>query len=207
MPFKAKYITQARPVWPLTMQRASRIYNTIGRAIRKPNAAHKTDILKMLLTIGDDLEVNYASISANQSCFDTWIMSQIASLRSVPFCWMDADGNTFSRLSFGAAQKFVNLLVKDWWAVSPHATAARSSVLHGVMDQIVYTSTSRYCGVLPSLVNSKGLYRSYVYHLTADDYVTYLGHLDIVANRLQSGLHLPRAPHRIEIEQLLWGWI
>jgi len=207
MPLKATYISQARPVWPLTMERVARIYNTIGRAIHKPNASQKADLLKMLLAIGYDLDANFLAITANQGCFAAWVMRQIASLQPLPFCLTDSAGNALSRLPFGAAQKFVNLIVKDWWAVSPHATAARSAVLHGMLDQIVYTATSRYCAVLPSLLNRKGVCRSYVYHLTAADYVTYQGHLDIVANRLSAGLHLPRTPHRIEIEQLLWGWI
>jgi hypothetical protein len=207
MPFKAKYVALANPVWPMSPQRASRIYKTIGRAIQAPNALQKHALLQALVLTAQDLELNYATVTATQAAFNAWINQQVNRLQAMPFTWTQAGGTPHSKLSLGAAQKFVNLVVKDWWALSPYATPARTAFLHGPLDQLVYRATSHYRGTLPSLINSKGMYRSYVYYLTPNDYATYQNQLLDLGGALSSLVGVPAGLSRIETEQLIWGWV
>ena len=73
MPFKTKYISAANPVWPMTLQRASAIYKTVGRAIRDANPAEKEILLEGLVEAANDLDRNCVAITANQTKYDEWI--------------------------------------------------------------------------------------------------------------------------------------
>ena len=209
MPYRLQYTALARPVWPPNPARMNRIYATIARAIRGPNPAQKATLLNSIATELINFDTNYVTHLATQATYDAWHSAAVGRITGIPFSWADAGGTAHTTLSFGAAQKFLNLGMKDWWAVSPNGTHPGTPVdrLHGPLDQIVYTCTSRFCGTLPSLHGPRGILRSYVAYLTAPDYQTYQNHLFSLGTRISAGLHLPRSLYRIEIEQLLWGWI
>lgn len=209
MPFRARYIALARPAWPPNSNRMNRIYATIARALRRPNPVHKAALLKAIA--GETIAFDGACRMhlATQGAYDAWHAGAIARIMALPYDWTDAAGKVHHTLPFGAAQKFLNLCLKDWWALAPNGIKYASLVdrLHGPLDQIVYECTSRFVGKLPSLTGAHGLTRSYVTYLTSADYRSYQGHLNAVATRLAAGLSLPRTPYRIEVEQLLWGWL
>jgi len=209
MPYRKQYITLATPAWPPNPQRMNSIYATIARAIHAPDHAQKTILLKAISHELVSFDLNCAAYLATQGDFDAWHSGAVAKITAIPFTWADAAGEVHATLSFGAAQKLLNLGLKDWWAIAPNGVNPGNLVdrLHGPLDQVVYACTSRFVGRLPSLHGPTGVIKLYVAYLSPADYLIYQGHLDIVAKRFSAGLHLSRAPHRIEIEQLLWGWI
>ena len=209
MPFRTRYIALAGPAWPPTPERLNVIYSTIARAIRRPNVAQKAHVLQVLHQELLAFDAHYATHTSTQFAFDTWHAHAIGALVTVPFNWNDALGGHRTTLSLGAAQKFLNLGVKDWWAVAPNGTNPITHVehLHGPLDQLVYACTARFQGRLPSLSTAKGMLRSYVYFLTAADYHTYQCHLADLGRQLAAALALPAPLIKIEVEQLLWGWV
>jgi hypothetical protein len=54
---------------------------------------------------------------------------------------------------------------------------------------------------------ANGAIRSYVYFLTLPDYLTYQSHLASMAASLNAALKPPNPVCRIDVEQLLWGWV
>lgn len=209
MPYRAQYSALARPAWPPTPARMKRIYATIARAIHGPNHVQKTALLNAIAIEVVNFDAGYPMHLATQAAYDAWHNAAIARITGLPFTWTDAAGGVHVTLSFGAAQKFLNLVLKDWWAIAPNGINPATLVdrLHGPLDQIVYACTSRFVAELPSLHGPHGTLRSYVKYLTPADYLAYQVHLNQVAIRLSAGLYLPRTPYKIEIEQLLWGWI
>ena len=209
MPYRTQYIALTDPAWPPTPTRMNGIYAMVARAIHAPNHTHKNALLNVVTTELIAFDGGCAAILATQATFDTWHCGAIAKITAIPFTWTDAAGGHHGTLSFGAAQKILNLGLKDWWAIAPNGINQNTQVdrLHGPLDQIVYAFTSRFVGAIPSLHGPAGAIKSYVTYLTPTDYHIYQNHLNIVAGHLSAGLHLPRAPYRIEIEQLLWGWI
>jgi hypothetical protein len=209
MPYRKQYIALTVPAWPPNEGRMKMIYATIARPLRNPDPALKGNLLTAIQAELTAFDANYAVILFTQATFNDWFTSTAGRIMTIPFTWTDASGGTHYTLPFGAAQKFLNLSLKDWWALSPNGTNPATLVdrLHGALDQIVYSCTSRYCHRLPSLQGPNGIDRSYVYNLTPADYLAYQGHLDAISVRLTTGLHLPGCPNRVEIEQLLWGWL
>lgn len=209
MPFRTRYIALAGPAWPPNGNRASVIYSTIARAIRAPNPAQKVNVLNTLQVLVVNFDATYHHHLESQANFNTWHSQTVGALMAIPFTWRDASGTAHTSLTFGAAQKFLNLAVKDWWALSLNGThhETRVEYLHGPLDSIVYTCTSRFRGPLASLHNPNGTLRSYVYFLTVNDYQTYQNHLSDIANHLTGALGLGNSIRRIEVEQLLWGWV
>lgn len=209
MPFRTQYIALANPSWPPTQARLNTIYSTIARPIRNPNAADKAVVLRVLNQELLAFDINYAVHTATQVAFDNWHARTIGALMAVPFNWSDAMGGHHTTLTLGAAQKFLNLGLKDWWALSPNGTnpTTVTTVLHGTLDKIVYGCTSRFCGPLPSLHGPGGLLHSYIYCLTMADYNTYQTHLAALAHRLAVAFNLGTPIKRIEVEQVLWGWV
>ncbi|MGH8655100.1 MAG: hypothetical protein ACREYE_24330 [Gammaproteobacteria bacterium] len=152
---------------------------------------------------------NCAAYLATQAAFDYWHSTALAAIMSVPFNWTHAHRNAHNTLPFGAAQKFVNLGLKDWWSLSPNGTNPATPIdrLHGPLDRTVYACTSRFCAQLRSLHNGNGSVRSYAYYLTPADYNTYQQHLQSLGVSVAAGLGISSPLKRIEVEQLLWGWI
>ena len=209
MPFRTRYIALAGPAWPPTPARLNVIYSTIARAIRRPDVAQKAHVLQVLLQELLAFDANHHTHTATQVAFDTWHAHALGTLMAVPFNWNDARDDPHATLSLGAAQKFLNLGIKDWWAVAPNGTNPITHVehLHGPLDQLVYACTARFRGRLPSLHNAEGMLHSYVYFLTAADYLTYQGHLADLGRQLAAALARPAPLMKIEVEQLLWGWV
>jgi hypothetical protein len=185
------------------------IYATIARAIRKPNPHLKTVLLAAIQNELLAFDASCRTHLVNQAAFNAWHSIATGHIATLPFTWTDACGAAHPTLSFGAAQKFLNLGLKDWWAISANGTHPATPVdrLHGPLDQIVYSCTSRFCGPVRSLTGPNGMTRSYVNNLVPADYLAYQDHLEVVAHRLSTGLHLPAVPSRVEVEQLLWGWV
>lgn len=208
MPFRTQYIALAAPAWPPNMVRMRKIYNTIARTIKNPTPAQKAGLLTLIQNELVAFDTNYTIHLATQVDFNNWHGAAIGRITALPFTWTDKNGVVHPTLSFGAAQKFLNLGLKDWWALSPNGINPVTPVdrLHGPLDQIVYSCTSRFCASLPSMHNPKGFLQSYVYYLTPADYLIYQQHLVMLSSRLVAGLTIP-PPRRIELEQLLWGWI
>lgn len=202
---KEKYAQQANPVWPMTRRRIGRIYATIGRAIRKPNKEQKEQVLNELLQLGAHFDTQLALWSQSPEAFDNWHKTALDKLQSVPFEWCDSTGATQSNLTLGAAQKFLNLMLKDWWACASSGSEGVVPFLHAPLDKQVYDITSRFFTALPSLVDRKGFYRSYVYYLSANDYDQYQKQVEGMKEGWQRlGC---KALCRIESEQALWGWV
>lgn len=205
MPFRTRYIALADPAWPPTPARLDIIYSTILR----PNVDQKAHVLQVLHQELLAFDAHYTNHTATQVAFDAWHAHALGALMAVPFNWNDALDDPHATLSLGAAQKFLNLGVKDWWAVAPNGTNPITHVehLHGPLDQLVYACTARFRGRLPSLSTATGMLRSYVYFLTAADYLTYQGHLADLGRQLAAALARPAPLIKIEVEQLLWGWV
>ena len=49
--------------------------------------------------------------------------------------------------------------------------------------------------------------KSYLYNVTCMDYLIYQQHLAQLAGGLSKALNLSKPLLRIEIDQLLWGWV
>jgi len=212
MTFRERYIQQiqlqqAEPRWPIDTRRARRIYGTIARTICKPDTSQKEDIIQQLIHASRFLDANHQTILQNQRSYSTWILDRIRSTMSVRFQWEQRSGQPHTTLPFGAAQKLLNLVAKDWWALAQHPSNQLSRFLHAPLDNIVYQAVSRRCGRLPSLVDPRGGTRSYVYNLTREDYCTYRGWLQRMGNDLSSALGLAHSVTSVEVDQLMWGWV
>jgi hypothetical protein len=107
-------------------------------------------------------------------------------------------------LPFGYAQKFINVLMKDWCA--ENVIAERNfhyEFLHAPIDNIVADSISRYRGEKKP-TNAKSLYAN----LKKEDYYKIQKeYLPSLGQRLKEGLLLNFAPTRLDVEQLIWGWV
>jgi hypothetical protein len=105
-------------------------------------------------------------------------------------------------LPFGAAQKFVNLLLKDWWALSKQEIELGSLCgnLHAPLEDIVvkFVKRARPTVAVPSSV---------AYELNKEMYVGLQEVIKELADELHSDLGCSRKLNRIEFEQLVWGWI
>ena len=188
-----------KPVWPMQMHRVNAIYGTMKRTIRQSKDDDKTNLKQQLLATAHDFENNCHRITANQSNFDTWFDLQVQSLRSIPFQWTDARNIRRSQVTFGLAQKFLNLTLKDWWCMSPTSEKLDSAVLHAPFDNIMRNKLWAKTKVdFPSL--KQGGY--YVY-LSRNDYDRYQQHL--LSPQLWSELEITQPLKRIEVEQLIWG--
>jgi hypothetical protein len=160
-----------------------------------------------LLSIAHEWDKKCFLILPDQGTFEAWLFSQIDSICQVPFAWSQAPKkNTpvvmHEQLSFGAAQKFLNLLLRDWWALSKQATQLQRVCgnLHAPLDAIVMSFVQR---ARPSL----SVPSSVAYDLNKETYVRLQEAIDELSNELQKDLRCGRKLTRIEFEQLVWGWI
>ena len=124
----------------------------------------------------------------------------------VRFSWNDKANNSRNTVSFGGAQKLINLALKDWWALSPNSSTSNCQYLHAPFDQIVYTTVRRTLGDLPSLKGARNTVKSYIYNLNQNDYFTYQNNIESMSMMLSSALKIKKLC-RLEIDQLLWKWV
>ncbi|MGA8154527.1 MAG: hypothetical protein WB952_26520 [Terriglobales bacterium] len=192
-------------VWPMTRTRLDKIYSTLQRTFR--GERDRSPLIRQLLDIAHDWDGQCWVALKDQASFDAWFFSQIESICRVPFAWSQAPKKgvpvvEHQHPSFDAAQKFLNLLLKDWWARSGQAAelGAQCSNLHAPLDDIVLSFVSRARPALrvPSSV---------VYELDKQTYATLQEVLYELPDELQMALGCGYKLVRIEFEQLVWGWI
>jgi len=110
--------------WPMTARRLDSIYGTVQRVLRSPG--DRRPLLERLLATASEWGTRCSVVLQDQATFNAWLFQQFESLMDVPFAWKQAprDGQDVAHrhLSFGATQKFLNLVLKDWWARSGQAT-------------------------------------------------------------------------------------
>lgn len=193
--------------WPTTSGRLNSIYHTLKRTLRSSGKRDRRPLIQQLLDIGHDWDVQYRVVLQDQASFDAWFFSQIESICRVPFAWKQAPKKGIpivehQHLSFGAAQKFLNLLLKDWWATSEQATelGVLCRNLHAPLDDIVVSFVSRARPALrvPSSV---------VYELDKQTYARLQEVINELSDELQVVLGCRYRLARVEFEQLVWGWI
>lgn len=155
-----------------------------------------------------DFDSSCFSYLGSQATYDKWHSQWVHNLTQIPFSWNDKNGSSHHYLTLGIAQKLLNLSIKDWWALAPNAQQVNHGLecLHAPMDRVVYTATSRFICPLNSLIGKYGM-KSYLYNVTCMDYLIYQQHLAQLAGGLSKALNLSKPLLRIEIDQLLWGWV
>jgi hypothetical protein len=203
---KKAYVLRAPDAaWPPTSSRLDNIYSTLQRALR--GERDRRPLIQKLLEIAHEWDGQCPVVLQEQESFDAWFFSQVESICRVPFTWSQAPKKgvpviEHQQLSFGAAQKFLNLLLKDWWARSEQATqlGAMCDNLHAPHDDIVMEFVSR---ARPTL----SVPSSVVYELDKETYVRLQGVINQLSDELQHALRCGCKLARIEFEQLVWGWI
>lgn len=158
------------------------------------------------MKLSADFNFQHSTVLQSQECFIAWHNSVTEQLMLVPFSWTDKSQKSHATLSLGAAQKMINLALKDWWAISPSAFTSNCHFLHAPLDQIVYASVRRVFGALPSLKRKKGMPLSYIYNLKTADYYVYQTNIQAMAASLSASLKIPLLL-RVEVDQLLWKWV
>jgi hypothetical protein len=199
-PYKEQYYQAVRPqpVWPMQPARLQAIYGTMQRTIRDASDQDKARLRQALAAIAGDFGARCRQLTGHQAYFDRWFDRQVTTLQRLPFRWRDAGGNDHAHLTFGLIQKFLNLMLKDWWCVSAEAEECNVSVLHAPFDRVVWNrlwTLTRF--QLPSL-NQGG----YSVYLSRSDYDRYQQHL--LSAPLQRLLSPGRPLIRLEAEQALW---
>ena len=191
--------------WPMTARRLDSIYGTVQRVLRSPG--DRRPLLERLLATASEWGTRCSVVLQDQATFNAWLFQQFESLMDVPFAWKQAprDGQDVAHrhLSFGATQKFLNLVLKDWWARSGQATelAPLCRHLHAPLDDIVVSFVGRARPV------PNGVPRSVVSDLDRPRYASLQRAIDELGDDLHVVLQCAYRPIRIEVEQLLWGWI
>jgi hypothetical protein len=203
---KRAYLLRApQAAWPTTTLRLDDIYSTLQRTFR--GERDRGPLIQKLLDIAHEWDGQCVAVLQEQASFDAWLFSQIEAICRVPFTWSQAPKKgvpviEHQELSFGAAQKFLNLLLKDWWARSEQAAklGALCGNLHAPLDDVVvkFVSRARPALTVPSSV---------VYELDKDTYIHLQGVINELSGELQEALRCGCKLARIEFEQLVWGWI
>jgi hypothetical protein len=206
MPFKKAYISSFNQVFPMTPPRANEIYNSIARAMSGVCPSPKKHLFNEIITLSADFDARYSKVLHSQSSFDAWHEKAMNQLMSIPFSWLDKSQVIHKTISLGAAQKLINLALKDWWALSPNSLTSKCQFLHAPIDQVVYSSVRRVFGPLPSLKGKKSIPSSYIYNLNHADYYSYQNNIQAMASSLSAALNIPLLL-RVEVDQLLWKWV
>ena len=203
---KKAYLLRAPKVaWPSTLVSVDATYSSLQRAIRGEH--DRKPLIQKLLDTAHEWDRECLVVLPDQAAFDTWFFSQIELICQVPFAWSQAPKKDVAvvkhqQLSFGAAQKFLNLLLKDWWALSKQATelGPLCGNLHAPLDDIVvkFISRARPALTVPSSV---------VYELDKETYIHLQEVINELSDELQQVLRCGGKLARIEFEQLVWGWI
>jgi hypothetical protein len=201
-------------VWPMKIERIKSIYRTMARAISDASNADKGDLFTLLLEIADEFQVDAPRLTKSQAIFEEWHEDAMRSLRTLPFSWRDRSGDSHRNMSLGLTQKFLNLMLKDWWG-SGACSVLDFSVLHAPFDNVIWNEICRLTPSfdLPSLKNGssyRGIsvwedikeYNEYQRHLTSSNLRTAVS---AKSQRQLTSAGLSSPPEtRTEIEQLLW---
>jgi hypothetical protein len=133
---------------------------------------------------------NPNTILVSQNHFDQWHNNFIQMLSK-------------SGLVFGFAQKFVNMLMKDWCAANVIASQNNNyQFLHAPIDNIIATAVARYTRCKhPTL--GIGLYAN----LTPQAYNRIQQDIQNLGIKLGQQFQLNFIPTRLDVEQLIWGWV
>ena len=204
--FKNAYLLRAqKAAWPSTATSADLAYSSLQRVFL--GERDRRPLIQKLLDTAQDWDRQCLVLLQDQTAFDAWLFSEIESICELPFAWSqkpkkDQAVVMHEHLSFGAAQKFVNLLLKDWWALSKQAIelGPLCGNLHAPLDDIVvkFVKRARPTVAVPSSV---------VYELNKGMYLRLQEVIIELAGELHSDLGCSRKLNRIEFEQLVWGWI
>ena len=206
------YVSSA--AWPTNLYRVGVVYNTMSRAIRNASEPAKRYLFDSLCAIGDEFQKNIPTIIRSQSTFDAWHADKIRDLKGISFNWTDGSGGRHTNLTLGLAQKFLNLMLKDWWATGACGNCDYS-VLHAPFDNVVWNVLwelrPRFdCPSLKSGSTYKGIshwdsnleYRSYQAHLLSAALSQDV--MRQMRSRLRQFETEQPPATRIEMEQLLW---
>jgi hypothetical protein len=174
------------------------IYATMQRKISQSKEEQKEALFALLLNIVRDLDSTAKLILSTETAFNAWHREQIEKILAQHFPWVDARKQVRAYLTFGLAQKFLNLAIKDWWAQADNGRTASSQFLHAPFDNIVYRGVNRHVTLnLPSLQRG-----GYYVHLEEGDYEVYQATLNSATLRTRLGVDV--ACSRIEVEQIIW---
>src|SRR5208282_3413544 len=149
---RSAYVVRATDAeWPMTSARLDSIFATVSRTLQLTSSSGRDHgpLNQQLLEIASDWDSQCRVVLEDQANFNAWFFQQIELICRVPFAWRQAKKKGVAvehqRLSFGAAQKFLNLVLKDWWARSEQAAelGALCRHLHAPLDNIVVGFVSR----------------------------------------------------------------
>lgn len=205
---KAFLVRVTDAAWPMTTARLDSIFATVKRTLHLTSSSERDHgpLNQQLLEIARDWDGQCRIVLQGQPSFDAWFFAQIELICRVSFAWKQKPKKGVAvehqHLSFGAAQKFLNLVLKDWWARSEQATelGALCCHLHAPLDDIVvsFVSRARPAQRVPSSV---------VYRLDKPTYISLQEVINELPDELQGVLGCGHKLTRIEFEQLVWGWI
>ena len=188
-----------KPVWPMKIIRVNSIYKTMSRTIRNGSECHKNSLKNKLLKIAYEFDNKDKYLIKSQSDFDQWLFSKIEFLMEIEFDWIDASFNLRKNIELGLAQKFINLMLKDWWCIKSQTDVMNPVFLHAPFDNIIWSALiKRGLGKFPSL--RKG---GYYVNLSKKDYEEYQKIL--ISEKLRTKINFSKELIRIEIEQYLWS--
>jgi hypothetical protein len=198
---KITYYDLLKPklVWPMQMVRVTAIYNTMARTIRKATDEEKLRLKEEFLSIAVEFDNKFREILVNQVIYDDWFFSKVDQLKAVEFHWQDARKNNRTHIELGLAQKFLNLMVKDWWCINSEAENVDVSVIYAPFDNIVWNEVWKAgYGRFDSLKAG-----GYSIHLSKEDYLAYQ---ELLMNpELKEKLGIPVKLNRLETEQWIWS--
>jgi hypothetical protein len=207
---KKAYLVRAKDAaWPITSWRLDSIFATVKRTLHLTSSSERDHgpLNQQLLEIARDWDGQCRIVLQDQPSFDAWFFAQIELIMRVPFAWKQKPKKgvpdvKHQHLSFGAAQKFLNLVLKDWWARSEQADelGALCRHLHAPLDDIVVSFISR---ARPALRVPSSVF----YRLDKPTYISLQESINELSDELQAVLGCGHKLTRIEFEQLIWGWI
>jgi hypothetical protein len=180
-------------LWPPTQDRFNVIYNATMRGQKSKTKKIKTTAFEALQP--SLMRFSPAKNLKSKPEYNKWFNRRISRLVKL-------------KLSFGHAQKFVNILMKDWCAANKIAGKNYNyKFFHAPIDNIVAKSVSRYIGPekvdLKKLTNTTSFYK----RLDKKAYCQIQEGLDLLGKRLKQSLSLNFKPTPLDVEQLIWGWI
>ena len=192
-------LLKPKPVWPMQMVRITAIYNTLARTIRKATDAEKLRLKEEVLSIAVEFDTKFREILVNQASYDDWFFSKVDQLKTVGFNWQDARKTNRTHIELGLAQKFLNLMVKDWWCINWEAENVDVSVIHAPFDNIMWNAVWKAgYGRFDSLKAG-----GYSIHLSKEDYLAYQ---ELLMNpEFKEKLEIPEKLNRMETEQWIWS--